>query len=429
MKKVKNPPIQEWEKYIKRGGQSYADLYQAVIPILKDVKANGDKALKKYVEKFDKINVEKFAVTKEEFAEAQNMVSDELKQAIRVAKYNIANFHLAQQEHIKKIETTQGVICWRKSTPIHRVGLYIPSQSAPMFSTILMLGIPANLAGCKDIVLCCTPQPNGKIHPVLLYTADLLNIHQVFKCGGAQAIAAMGYGTESIPKVDKIFGPSNQYVTAAKQLISEQGTAIDMTAGPSELLVIADETANPVFVAADLLSQAEHGESSQVILACTHENFAEAVLKEIEIQTAQQPRKEIIKKALAHSHILIFNNTQEAMNFSNEYAPEHLIINTKDYQYLSEKVINAGSVFLGAYSPESAGDYASGPNHTLPTEGYARTFSGISVDSFVKKITFQELSSKGIQNLGKTVEVMAEAEGLFAHKNAVSVRLEALSKI
>lgn len=424
MKKIKNPARKDWEKYIKRGGESYNNLYQSVLPILKDVKENGDKALKKYIEKFDKIKVSQFAVTKEEFAEAKNLVPEELKEAIKVAKYNIANFHIAQQEPIKKIESTQGVVCWRKNTPISRVGLYIPSQSAPMFSTILMLGIPANLAGCKEIVLCCTPHESGKIHPVLLYTADLLNIHSVYKCGGAQAIAAMAYGTESIPKVDKIFGPSNQYVTAAKQLVSEEGTAIDMTAGPSELLVIADETANPVFVAADLLSQAEHGASSQVVLCATSEKLADEVLKEIAQQIIAQPRKEIIEKALLHSHILLFDTTEEAMDFSNEYAPEHLIINTKDFEVLADKVVNAGSVFLGNFSPESAGDYASGPNHTLPTEGYARTFSGVSVDSFVKKITFQHLSEKGIKNLGKTVEIMAEAEGLFAHKNAVSLRLK-----
>ncbi len=424
MKKVKNPSQKDWHKYTQRGGESYNSLYQSVIPILKDVKEKGDIALRKYIEKFDKVKVEKFAVTKEEFAEAKNLVPEELKEAIKTAKYNIANFHIAQVETVKKIESTQGVVCWRKNTPISRVGLYIPSQSAPMFSTILMLGIPANLAGCKEIVLCCTPHESGKIHPVLLYTAELLNIHQVYKCGGAQAIAAMAYGTESIPKVDKIFGPSNQYVTAAKQLVSEEGTAIDMTAGPSELLIIADETATPAFVAADLLSQAEHGVSSQVVLCTTSEKLANEVLKEIEIQTLVQPRQDIIKQALSHSHILIFNDTMEAMNFSNEYAPEHLIINTKDYELLSEKVVNAGSVFLGNYSPESAGDYASGPNHTLPTEGYARTFSGVSVDSFVKKITFQHISQKGIQNLGKTVEIMAEAEGLLAHKNAISLRMK-----
>jgi histidinol dehydrogenase len=428
MNKVIHPPKTDWAKFIKRGGQSYENLYQAVQPILQEVKREGDEAVRRYVEKFDKIYIENFQVTEDEFREANASVSDELKKAIQTAKYNIAKFHLEQKEHIKKIETMEGVICWRKSTAIQKVGLYIPSQNAPLFSTILMLGIPANMAGCEEIIMCSTPDKSGKINPVILYTAYLLNIRKVYKCGGAQAIGAMAYGTATIPKVDKIFGPSNQYVSAAKQLVAEEGVAIDMTAGPSEVLVIADETANATFVAADLLSQAEHGIDSQVILATPSEKFADSVWQEVERQVITQPRQEIIRKSLANSWLLVFKDSFEAMEFSNEYAPEHLIIATANDDYLAEKVINAGSVFLGNFSPESAGDYASGPNHTLPTEGYARTFSGVSLDSFVKKITFQKLSAKGIQNIGKTVEIMAEAEGLFAHKNAVTVRLEALQK-
>lgn len=428
MKKISNPPKDTWVSLSHRAGQDYADLHPVVMPILQAVKKEGDAALRRYVQQFDKVLIQDFKVSEAEFQEANALVSEELKKAIQTAKYNIAKFHNSQIEVIKKIETMEGVFCWRRSTPIAKVGLYIPSQSAPLFSTILMLGIPANMAGCEEIVLCTTPNTNGKVHPVILYTAHLLNIKNVFKCGGAQAIAAMAYGTESIPKVYKIFGPSNQYVTAAKQLVSEDGIAIDMTAGPSEVLVIADESANVTFVAADLLSQAEHGTNSQVVLATTSEVFADKVLAEVAKQLKQLPRKDIAVQSLDKSLVLVFNNTKEAMEFSNEYAPEHLIIATQDHEILAEKVVNAGSVFLGNYSPESVGDYASGTNHTLPTEGYAKTYSGVSLDSFVKKITFQKLSEKGIQSIGKTVETMAEAEGLHAHKNAVSVRLQSLVK-
>ncbi|NJL15448.1 MAG: histidinol dehydrogenase [Microscillaceae bacterium] len=426
MQKVINPPQSEWPRLCQRAGKNYAELHKAVLPIIQDVKQNGDRALRKYVERFDKVWVDNFRVTEAEFAEAEKQVSEELKKAIKTAKYNIAKFHLEQKEAVKKIETTEGVICWRRSTPIAKVGLYIPSQSAPLFSTILMLGIPANMAGCEEIVLCSTPNRDGKLHPVILYTAHLLNIRHVFKCGGAQAIAAMAYGTETVPQVYKIFGPSNQYVTAAKQLVSEDGVAIDMTAGPSELLVLADDTANPVFVAADLLSQAEHGTDSQVMLATSSESLVHAVLQEIDQQLPLLPRQDIARQSLSKSTALVFANLQEAMAFSNEYAPEHLIIATANEEVLAEKVVNAGSVFLGNYSPESAGDYASGTNHTLPTEGFAKSFSGVSLDSFVKKITFQRLSPKGIRNLGPVIEIMAEAEGLHAHKNAVTVRLKAL---
>ena len=426
MKKILNPPKSSWAQLSERAGKKYEDLYEAVRPILSAVKREGDAALRKYVQKFDNVWIDDFRVTQEEFEEANAFVSDELKKAIQIAKYNIAKFHIAQKESVKKIETMEGVSCWRRSTPIEKVGLYIPSQSAPLFSTILMLGIPANMAGCEDIVLCSTPNKDGTIHPVILYTAQLLNITKVYKAGGAQAIAAMAYGTESIPQVYKIFGPSNQYVTAAKQLVSEEGVAIDMTAGPSELLVIADETANPVFVAADLLSQAEHGKDSQVILAASSEGFVDQVLTEVQRQLRILPRQSIATQALEKSRAIVFNNNLEALEFSNVYAPEHLIISTSNDEALADRVINAGSVFLGPYSPESVGDYASGTNHTLPTEGFARTFSGVSLDSFVKKITFQKLSSKGIANIGNTVEIMAEAEGLQAHKNAVTVRLDAL---
>ncbi len=426
MRKIVHPPKSSWTELCRRAGQQYADLYQAVTPILKQVKEEGDAALRRYVLRFDDVLIEEFKVKPKEFEEANAFVSTELKKAIQIAKYNIAKFHIAQKESIHKIETMEGVSCWRRSTPIEKVGLYIPSQSAPLFSTILMLGIPANMAGCEDIVLCSTPNKDGRIHPVLLYTAHLLNIKNVFKVGGAQAIAAMAYGTETVPKVYKIFGPSNQYVTAAKQLVAEDGLAIDMTAGPSELLVIADETSNPVFVAADLLSQAEHGTDSQVILATPSEQLVDEVLAEVRKQVEELPRKAIAKQSLEKSLAIVFQNNMEAMHFSNEYAPEHLIISTANDEILAEKVINAGSVFLGNYSPESVGDYASGTNHTLPTEGYAKSFSGVSLDSFVKKITFQKLTDRGIQNIGKTVELMAEAEGLHAHRNAVRVRLDAL---
>jgi histidinol dehydrogenase len=426
MKKVLHPPKADWVKLSQRAGQTYTNLYPTVRPILKAVKEEGDAALRRYVQKFDRVLIDDFRVSPEEFREANAQVSEELKKAIQTAKYNIAKFHISQKEAIKKVETMEGVSCWRKSTPIAKIGLYIPSQSAPLFSTILMLGIPANMAGCEEIIMCSTPNIDGKINPVILYTANLLNIKKVFKCGGAQAIAAMAYGTETVPKVYKIFGPSNQYVTAAKQLVMEDGIAIDLTAGPSELLVIADETSNPVFVAADLLSQAEHGADSQVVLASPSERLVDEVLAEIQKQKEVQLRKEIIDKSLSKSVALVFQNSLEAVEFANEYAPEHLIIATANDEYLAEKIINAGSVFLGNYSPESAGDYASGTNHTLPTEGFAKVYSGVSLDSFVKKITFQKITPKGIQNLGKTVEIMAEAEGLFAHKNAITVRLEAL---
>jgi len=426
MQKHTYPSSDTWATFCQRAGQSYNTLYDIVRPILQDVKARGDEAVSHYIGKFDDVNITDFRVSDADFLQAEQGVSTTLKDAINIAKHNITAFHEAQKEPIKTVETTKGVVCWRKSVPIERVGLYIPSQNAPLFSTILMLGIPATIAGCKEIVLCTPPNKEGEIHPVILYTAHLLGIRQVFKCGGVQAIGAMAYGTATIPKVDKIFGPSNAYVTAAKQLVVEDGIAIDLPAGPSEVLVIADESANPIFVAADLLSQAEHGTDSQVILATNSEAVGKAVSIEVEKQLTLLPRKSIATESLRKSHILIFHDLNEAMRFSNEYAPEHLILATNNTDELAEQVINAGSVFLGHYTPESAGDYASGTNHTLPTAGYARVSGGVSLDSFVKKITFQHISKEGIKNLGNTIEVMAEAEGLYAHKNAVTVRIESL---
>ncbi len=426
MQKIVHPTPNTWPELCRRAGKDYKDLFPAVIPILRDVKQEGDVALRRYVKKFDDVLIQEFQVREAEFREAQAYVSPELKKAIQTAKYNIAKFHLAQKESVKVIETMEGVSCWRRSTPIQKVGLYIPSQNAPLFSTILMLGIPANMAGCEEIIMCSTPNKDGKIHPALLYTASLLNIRKVYKVGGAQAIAAMAYGTETVPKVYKIFGPSNQYVSAAKQLVAEDGLAIDMIAGPSEVLIIADDSANPSFVAADLLSQAEHGMDSQVVLVSTSEMMVQKVLDEVTRQVAELSRQKIALESLSKSRAILVRSLQEAIDFSNMYAPEHLIISTQQDDWVADRVINAGSVFLGNYSPESVGDYASGTNHTLPTEGFARAFGGVSLDSFVKKITFQKLTPKGLLNIGPIVEIMARAEGLDAHKNAVTVRLNAL---
>lgn len=424
MKTIKYPLRSDWAELIKRPIFDNASLESSVRAILLDVKQNGDVALEKYTKQFDKVELESLLVSEEEFFEAEKNVSLELKQAIQLAKSNIEKFHNAQKEEIKAVETTEGVLCWRKSVAIEKVGLYIPGGSAPLFSTVLMLGVPAFLAGCKEIVLCSPPDVNGKINPAILYTAKLVGITKVFKVGGAQAIAAMAYGTETISKVYKIFGPGNQYVTCAKQLVSSEGIAIDMPAGPSELAVLADESCIPTFVAADLLSQAEHGADSQVILVSTDEKVIEDVITELNKQVELLPRKAIAIKALENSKAILVKDTDEAFDLLNEYAPEHLIIACKDEEVLAEKVINAGSVFLGDYSSESAGDYASGTNHTLPTNGNAKAYSGVSLDSFVKKITFQKISEKGINNIGKAIEIMAEAEGLSAHKNAVSIRLK-----
>ncbi len=423
---IKYPARNSWELFLKRQVLEKKDLRKTVEEIFLKVKNEGDSALKEYSEQFDQVNLDNLKVSKEEIELAKNEVSEELKSAINQAKENIIKFHVAQKEQSVEIETTEGVFCWRESRPIENVGLYIPGGTAPLFSTVLMLGIPAQITGCKEIILCTPPQKDGSINPAILYTAQLCGISKIFKVGGAQAIAALTLGTESILNVDKIFGPGNQYVTQAKQLAMEFNVAIDLPAGPSEVLVIADETANPEFCAADLLSQAEHGTDSQVIFISTDENIFTETLNEIEKQLAELPRNEIAKSALENSRFILMKSVDEALKMSNFYAPEHLILAVKDARNYIPKIINAGSVFLGNYTPESAGDYASGTNHTLPTNGFAKNYSGVSLDSFVKKITIQEISKSGFQNIGKTIELMAAAEGLIAHKNAVSLRLKSL---
>lgn len=424
MKQYDNPDFASWKQLIQRPSMEQSILEEGVRTIMQDVERNGDTALLRYTRLLDGCNLNSLEVTTEELNQAN--VSKELSSAIDQAYSNIETFHKAQLIYEPKIETTKGVTCWRKSVAIEKVGLYIPGGSAPLFSTILMLGIPAKIAGCAEIILCTPPDKNGNVNPAILYTANLVGITKVFKIGGAQAIGAMTVGTESIPCVSKIFGPGNQYVTKAKELALEKGVGIDMPAGPSELLVIADQSANPEFVAADLLSQAEHGPDSQVILVSNDSSLIKATKKEIQKQLCELPRKEIAQKAMKNSLSITFDTLEACLNFSNSYAPEHLIINTDNVSELAEKVINAGSVFLGNYSCESAGDYASGTNHTLPTNGFARNYSGVSVDSFTRKITFQEITSEGMLALGPAIELMAEAEGLKAHKNAVSVRLKDL---
>jgi histidinol dehydrogenase len=422
-----NPEKSKWEQILQRPVFEYKELESKVSAILEDVKLNGDDAVKKYTASFDGVKLNEFAVTEKELTASISQVDDNLKAAIELAMKNIGLFHNSQKEEIKKIETTAGVLCWRQSVAIEKVGLYIPGGTAPLFSTLLMLGIPAVLAGCKEIIVCTPPDKSGKVNPVILYVAQLIRLKNIYKIGGVQAIAAMAYGTETVPKVNKIFGPGNQYVTCAKQLVNAAGIAIDMPAGPSELAVYANETGNAAFVAADLLSQAEHGTDSQVLLVASSVSVVEKVKAEIEKQVAPLPRKEIAIKALQNSLAIVIENTATAFELLNEYAPEHLIIAADDAEILAENVINAGSVFLGHYSPESAGDYASGTNHTLPTNGYAKAYSGVSLDSFVKKITFQQISKEGINNIGSAVEAMAAAEGLDAHKNAVAVRLKEIN--
>jgi histidinol dehydrogenase len=423
MQTIKYPTKETWKNILKRPSIDTTTLESTVEQILSDIKANGQSAVNKYTLQFDKVSIENVLVNADEFLFAETQILENLKKAIQLAKKNIETFHSAQKEAVNYIETMPGVRCWRKSIPIQKVGLYIPGGTAPLFSTILMLGIPAKLAGCNEIILCTPPDSNGIINPAILYTAKLIGISNVFKVGGVQAIGAMAYGTEIIPQVYKIFGPGNQYVTCAKQLINKQGIAIDMPAGPSEVAILVDETCVPEFVAADLLSQAEHGSDSQVILVSTDEKLIELIKLELKKQLDVLPRKELATKALENSKAILVNNNEEAIELLNEYAPEHLIIACKDDEQLAEQVINAGSVFLGNYSCESAGDYASGTNHTLPTNGYAKAYSGVSLDSFVKKITYQKLTKEGINNIGSAIELMAEAEGLQAHKNAVTVRL------
>lgn len=426
MKTYLYPSKKEWNQLIKRCQIETIQLNDVVNEILQNVKLNGDQALMEYAKRFDKVELSSLVVTETEIDQAKKEVNSDLKDAIEIARKNINDFHESQQETTKVVETTKGVKCWRKSVAIEKVGLYIPGGTAPLFSTILMLAIPAKIAGCKEIVLCTPPNSEGKINPVILYVADLLGVTNIYKVGGAQAIGAMAYGTATIPNVYKIFGPGNQYVTKAKELVQQQGVAIDMPAGPSEVLVIADETCNPAFVASDLLSQAEHGIDSQAILVTSSEVIANKVWEETQQQLAQLPRQDIASKALENSRIIVLKTIAECVGFSNKYAPEHLIIASEKAENIAEGIVNAGSVFLGNYSCESAGDYASGTNHTLPTYGYAKNYSGVSLDSFIKKITFQKLSKEGIQNIGNAIELMAVAEGLQAHKNAVTLRLKAI---
>jgi len=427
MKTYINPDYITWPEILKRPVFDVSELYGKVQDILDDIKVNGDDALLKYTLQFDGVKLDSFLVSEEELTFAENQIATELKDAINLASRNIESFHVAQSSRIKKIETTPGVVCWQKPVPIEKVGLYIPGGTAPLFSTVLMLAIPAQIAGCKEIVLCSPPDKNGKIHPAILYAARISGVTQIYKLGGVQAIGAMAYGTQTIPKTYKIFGPGNQYVMAAKQLVSMNQVSIDMPAGPSEVLVVADETSNPAFIASDLLSQAEHGTDSQVVLVTSKLEVLEKVLSEIEIQVLQLPRGKIASKALGHSIFIVQENLNDQINLINEYAPEHLIINTKNYMQIADKITNAGSVFLGEYTPESAGDYASGTNHTLPTNGWARSYSGVNLDSFLKKITFQEISTEGLKKIGPAIAEMAAAEELEAHKNAITLRLKKIN--
>jgi len=424
MQVYKYPPREQWAELLTRPVFDSTQLFETVQQVLDDVKKNGDKAVRTYTAKFDKVTLETFEVTKEEKDEAENLVSKQLKQAIEMARRNIWKFHVEQQHDLPEIQTSPGVLCWQKAVAIEKVGLYVPGGTAPLFSTVLMLGIPAAIAECKEIILCTPPNAEGKVHPAVLYASKIAGVHRIFKIGGTQAIAAMAYGTESVPKVYKIFGPGNQYVTAAKQLVSLRDVAIDMPAGPSEVEVLADNTANPAYVAADLLSQAEHGADSQSILITVDESLVEKVQEQIKLQLEALPRKEIATKALANSKIIVVKSLEEAVEMTNEYAPEHLIISTHYHNGVAANITNAGSVFLGNYSPESAGDYASGTNHTLPTNGYAKAYSGVNLDSFVRKITFQQLSKEGLTNLSNAIILMAENEELQAHSNAVKIRIE-----
>ncbi len=423
-----NPPKDNWQEILQRPAFDQKLLETEVSAILEDVKMNGDTAIKKYTKQFDGVLPDELAVTGKEITEAVSRIDTGLAAAIEMAVNNITRFHQSQKEPVVKVETVAGVMCWRRSVAIEKVGLYIPGGSAPLFSTLLMLGIPALLAGCREIIVCTPPGKDGKIDPVILYVAQLIGIKNIYKAGGVQAVAAMAYGTQTISKVNKIFGPGNRYVTCAKQLVNAAGIAIDMPAGPSELAVYADETCNAAFVAADLLSQAEHGADSQVLLVASSLSIVESVQSAIEKQLVGLSRKEIAGQSLQNSFAVIMPGAADAFELLNEYAPEHLIIASGNAETLAENIINAGSVFLGHYTPESAGDYASGTNHTLPTNGHAKAYSGVSLDSFVKKITFQQINKAGIQHIGKSIEIMAAAEGLDAHKNAVTLRLNEIKK-
>lgn len=424
MKTYINPSRNSWNDLLQRPLFSVGELESQVQAILTDIRTSGVHAIRKYTDKFDGVFIRNFAVQEQEIEDAILLVDESLKHAIQVAAQNIQKFHETQIPVIKRIETTPGVVCWQKPVAIDKVGLYVPGGSAPLFSTVLMLALPAKIAGCKEIVLCTPPDKEGKIHPAILFAARLVGVTKIFKLGGVQAIGAMAYGVDCIPKVDKIFGPGNQYVMAAKQLISLGDVAIDMPAGPSEVAVMADSTANPAFVAADLLSQAEHGPDSQVVLVTNDASLVEKVDQELALQLGKLPRKAIAEKALANSQAVVLTDVQDMIDLINGYAPEHLIVAMENYLQVAEQIVNAGSVFLGNYTPESAGDYASGTNHTLPTNGWARSFSGVNLDSFIKKITFQEISPEGIINLGPVIETMAAAEELEAHKSAVSLRLK-----
>jgi histidinol dehydrogenase len=426
MKIFINPSRATWPQLTARPQLALDFLDSTVRNIFNRVKKSGDNALRELTQQFDKVNVEKLEVSKEEFQKADKSLSQELKDAIKIAAANIEKFHGAQKKESVKIETTPGVTCWRQAVPIEKIGIYIPGGSAPLFSTVLMLGVPAKLAKCRKVLLCSPPDKSGEINPAILFAAQLVGIERVYKVGGAQAVAAMAFGTESIERVHKIFGPGNQYVTKAKQLVTEEGIAIDMPAGPSEVLIMADDSSIPAFVAADLLSQAEHGEDSQVILVVNDQRLVPAIQEEIEKQLKELPRRTIAEKALLHSRGIVMEDPREAVAFVNEYAPEHLIINMKNASLIASEIINAGSVFLGNYSPEAIGDYASGTNHTLPTNGYAKAFAGVALESFMKFITYQELTKEGILGLGPVVEKMAEAEQLIGHKRAVQVRINSL---
>lgn len=427
MNKIDNPPILDWKQVLERPTQTVADIESTVVSVFTEVKQDGDSAIKKYTEKFDGVSLDSSIVSTAEINEAEELVSEELKKAIQLAKSNIETFHKAQKTDKVSVQTANGVNCWQEKRPIQKVGLYIPGGTAPLFSTILMLATPANIAGCKEIVLCSPPNKEGKINPAILYAANLCGVTKIYKVGGIQAIAAMTFGTETIPpQVYKIFGPGNQFVTVAKQIATKYGVAIDMPAGPSELLVLADDTANAAFVASDLLSQAEHGTDSQVILVSTSKKMIAAVETEVEKQLAVLPRVEIATQAIANSKLIYIETIETAMQLINEYAPEHFIVCVENEDYVLNTIENAGSVFIGNYTPESAGDYASGTNHTLPTNGYAKQYSGVNLDSFTKSITFQKISKQGIQEIGEAIELMADAEGLEAHKNAVTLRLNSL---
>ena len=423
---ISNPPKTSWDELLKRPTQTVDDIENTVNQIFAEVVQKGDQAVSKYTSLFDGVSLENLLVSAEEIEKACAKVSDELKNAIALAKNNIEKFHKAQVSDPVVTETTTGVLCWQKKKPIEKVGLYIPGGTAPLFSTVLMLAIPAKIAGCTEIILCSPPDKNGLINPAILYAAQLCGVTKIVKVGGIQAVASLTFGTESIPKVSKIFGPGNQFVTVAKQLATKHGVAIDMPAGPSELLIVADETASASFVASDLLSQAEHGTDSQVILVTTSEGFASSVIKEVDTQLAALPRKDIAQKAIENSKVICLNSNSEALELINQYGPEHFIVCVEDEDFYVENIVNAGSVFIGNYTPESAGDYASGTNHTLPTNGFSKAYSGVNLDSYLKSMTFQKITKQGLSNIGPAIELMAAAEGLEAHKNAVTLRLNTL---